>query len=50
MTSNINIISADTAIFERSEDMLLSCDPIVGPSCQHFGNAVNRKVGIPITM
>ena len=50
MTSNINIISVDTTIFERSEDVLLSCDAIVGPSCQHFRNVVNRKVGIPITM
>ena len=27
--------------FKRSEDTLLYCDAIAGPSCQHFGNAVN---------
>ena len=36
--------------FKRREDILLYCDAIVGPSCQHFGNAVNTKEGFPITM
>ena len=53
MTSN-NIISADTTIFDdltiKEVRILLYCDTIVEPSCQHFGNAVNVKVGIPITM
>ena len=61
MKSNINIISADTTIFDdpflwchfnrsESEDIFLDCNAIVGPSSQHFGNAVNIKLGIPITM
>ena len=36
--------------FKRSEDILLCCNAIVGSSCHHFGNAVNMKVGIHITM
>ena len=28
----------------------LCCDAIIRPSCQYCGNAVNIRVGIPITM
>ena len=42
-------------IFWTGNDVILwhhslCCDAIIGHSCQHFGNAVNIKVGIHFTM
>ena len=52
----------DLAIFVMLKDFLnwkwrdfvtwisLCCNAIIGPSCQHFGNAVDMKVGNHIAM
>ena len=60
MTSNINIISADITICDglthfwdanlKQMRRHYYTDAIVGPSYQHFGNAVNIKVEISIIM